>query len=291
MTVDPIEKTAKVYLDYLTSAISDGQATNVASTFGKAWSGILTDPHVPCDQLNLLSDRNRDDIFLWNRRYPAMVDACLHHLVERRAASQAYAQAVCAWDASFTYQGLDQLSTRLAHHLVRLGVGPEVLVPFCFPKSAWTVVAMLAVMKAGGATVAIDPTYPISRVQGIIRDTNAKGAVAAPATASLLKDLVSHVVVVDRASLRKLPAPAGTPCTTVRGTNPAFVVFTSGSTGKPKAIVVEHRAICTSSTANARFMQIDSKSRVLQFAAYTFDVSIQDIFTTLIDGGCVHSVR
>ena len=215
------------------------------------------------------------------------MNSCLHHIIDQHVGSQPHAQAVCAWDASFSYQELDRLSTRLAHHLVGLGVGPEVFVPFCFPKSAWTVVTMTAVLKAGGATVALDPSYPRSRVEAILQQVNAKMIVVAPILAALFDGFTQRVVVVDRAFVRSLPLFPHRPCSTVSGCHPAFVVFTSGSTGKPKGITVEHRAICTSSMANGDFMRLGPGSRVLQFAAHTFDVSVQDIFTTLMMGGCV----
>ena len=88
--------------------------------------------------------------------------------------SQPDAVAIHAWDGNFTYSELDEIVTRLAHHLRHLGVGLEVLVPICFGKLAWAIVAMLAVLQAGGAFVPLDPSHPLGRLQNIISRVGAR---------------------------------------------------------------------------------------------------------------------
>ncbi|KAJ5642799.1 acetyl-CoA synthetase-like protein [Penicillium lividum] len=103
----------------------------------------------------------------WNRTVPARVNRCVHMLVEERCRAQPDAPAVCAWDGDLTYGELDALLSVLAAHLAERGVGPEIFVPLCFEKSRWTTVAMLGVMKAGGAFVLLDLSYPPVRLRGI----------------------------------------------------------------------------------------------------------------------------
>ncbi|KAH5617363.1 hypothetical protein HBI23_258200, partial [Parastagonospora nodorum] len=86
----------------------------------------------------------------WNKIVPPAVDRCVHDLFVEQARARPSAPALCAWDGEMTYRELDEQSTRLAGHLIRLGVAVEDMVPLCFEKSMWTVVAMLAVLKAGG---------------------------------------------------------------------------------------------------------------------------------------------
>ena len=259
----------------------------MARTLCQALHYVVETPAGTVGDADLFGEEHLRQVMAWNSIEPQTKDACVHTIVEQQVARQPDAPAVCGWDADFTYYKLDQISGRLAHHLVGLGVGPEVLVPLCFEKSAWTIVAMLAVLKAGGACVALNPAHPIDRLQSIINDTAATVIITSPDHEGTFESIVNHVVAVDASSLKKLPVPENTWRSPVKPNNPGFVVFTSGSTGKPKGIILEHRALCTSAREHGAAMRIGPTSRVLQFAAYTFDVSIGEIFTTLMYGGCI----
>ena len=287
INVEVSEGGASVDLDYWTDCLSDGQAANVASTFVQSLQNITYHSEQTIGQLNHLSDRDRQQIQSWNSMMPDFVNDCVHNVIGQQTQSRPDAAAICAWDANFTYAELDELAGRLAHHLVTLGVGPETFVPTCFDKSAWTVVAMLAVLKAGGACVPLDATHPRSALETRVRDTQARIVVASPKRADTFKDIVPYVVAVDLSCLDQLPIYKGAACTTVQPINPCFVIYTSGSTGQPKGVVLEHRAITTSANAHGSVIPIGPDSRVLQFAAYTFDNSLAEIFTTLMRGGCV----
>ncbi|KAF7449952.1 EntF, Non-ribosomal peptide synthetase modules protein [Pyrenophora tritici-repentis] len=118
------------------------------------------------------------------------------------------APAICAWDGEMTYGELDALSSRIAGHLVELGVKPEVIVPLCFEKSMWTVVAMLAVLKAGGAFAPLDPEHPASRHEEIFRQTKARVVLASERHTSLCKRDGRAVVTVNKASAYQLLSEA-----------------------------------------------------------------------------------
>lgn len=240
------------------------------------------------DSIEVISPQDIDQVLKWNRESPAeVIEECVHRIFEERVLRQPYAPAIRAWDADLTYRELDRLATQLSHHLVSLGVGPEVMVPFCFEKSTWAVVSMLAILKAGGACVALDPSHPIERLKGIVQDVDATIILTSTQNAAMIGGLVDSLVTVDQSLFFELPVIPKPACSTVKHANPAFVVFTSGSTGKPKGIVLEHKAIATSLNAHGKALKFGPHSRVLQFASYTFDISIQDIFTTLTRGGCV----
>jgi amino acid adenylation domain-containing protein/non-ribosomal peptide synthase protein (TIGR01720 family) len=260
----------------------------VANTFATIFRSILDDDDEIVIELRSFSDHDMTQVLKWNEEAPEKTNACVHEAIEKQASDRPEAQAVCAWDKDFTYLELNRLSNQLAHHLKSLGIGPEVMVPLCFEKSAWAIVAMLGVLKAGGACVSLDPLHPVSRLEGIIRDVDATIVLVTSKTAGIFVPLVQNVLTIDQIFLNALP-PLGSsaPCTAVKPVDPAFVVYTSGSTGKPKGVVLEHASICTSVAAHGSALQIGEGSRVLQFAAYVFDISIQDIFTTLMRGGCV----
>jgi amino acid adenylation domain-containing protein len=150
---------------------------------------------------------------------------------------------------------------------------------------------MLGVLKAGGACAALDPQHPIERLQTMITDLEAEIIVSSSANVDLLKRIANTIVVVDSSSpyllLEESQDPLRKEWRKAQSCDAAFVVFTSGSTGKPKGIVVEHTAFCTSAREHGAALQLGVDSRVLQFAAYTFDVSLGEMFTTLMHGGCI----
>jgi len=287
VNVEVSDEGAVVDLDYWTDFLSDGQAANVASTFVQSLKNLTYHSGQTVGQLDHLSDRDRQQIQSWNSKMPEFINDCVHNVIGQQTQLRPNAAAICAWDASFTYAELDELAGRLAHHLVAFGVGPETFVPTCFDKSAFTIVAMLGVLKAGGACVPLDATHPKKALETRVRDTQAQIVVASPKRANIFEDIVPCVVAVDLSLLDRLPVCKGAVCTTVQPINPCFVIYTSGSTGQPKGVVLEHRAITTSANAHGSVIPFGPDSRVLQFAAYTFDNSLAEIFTTLMRGGCV----
>ena len=145
---------------------------------------------------------------------------------------------------------------------------------------------MLAVLKAGGACVALDANHPKEALKTRIIDTRASFVLTTPRRAELFEDLVPNVICVSKELFGQLPQSPGPVRSSVRPENPAFVIFTSGSTGKPKGVVLEHRSVVTSMFAHGPKLGIGPGTRFLQFASYPFDVSLEEIFTTLILGGC-----
>lgn len=278
----------EVKAEYDKKALSEEYALGVAFQFEhvlKQLDEIETDATIA--SVEVFSPHDIQTVNQWNGTLPERLESCIHELFAKQAASQPEKPAICAWDGVFTYREVDQLSTKLAHHLTNLGVRPEVKVPLCFDKSAWTVIAQIAVLKAGGAVVSLHPAHPLIRLQSIIRDVNAKTLLVASALAKKFTGLVENIVSVDSNFLTTLPSFALSPVSKVKPFNPAFVIYTSGSTGSPKGVVLEHTSVCTSVAAHGSALQIGPDSRVLQFAAYVFDISISDIFATLTRGGCV----
>lgn len=237
-------------------------------------------------EMNFLSERNRQSIRSWQGDIPPTSTACIHHKIEAQALARPDAPAVFAWDDSFTYGQLNSLAERVANHLVAAGVGPEVLVPLCFEKSAWTYVGILAVLKAGGAYVPLNPQHPKPRLVSIVRRSGASVVLSSPENFDLCKSLVDNVVLLSPGALAAMEASPRT-SNGVTSQNVAYVMFTSGSTGEPKGVVVNHGSFVSASQIHGEDMLYGPETRLLQFAAYSFDTSIDEIFTTLLFGGCV----
>lgn len=111
------------------------QAKNVASTFDKVCSAVLTQPNHLVNDVDFLGDRHKQKIAQWNQTALEKVDKCIHDIIQEQSVRRASHEAVCAWDGTFTHHDLDVITSRLAEHLIQLGVGPEVRVPLCFEKS------------------------------------------------------------------------------------------------------------------------------------------------------------
>jgi amino acid adenylation domain-containing protein/non-ribosomal peptide synthase protein (TIGR01720 family) len=227
-------------------------------------------------------------------RRRAVDDTSLHSLCEQRVRRQPGAQAICSWDGDFSYEELWTLSALLRDQLVAAGIGPGSVVALCFEKSAFAVVAMLGALMAGGAFMALDPAHPIGRLEHIVTKAKAALVVTSLSLAHLFRTSPFEVHELSRDTLQRVtqpgtrhPAGAATSSTTQQSSDPAVIIFTSGSTGKPKGIVLPHSSIVSSCLAHIEPYGLNTESRVLQFAAYTFDESIEDVFSTLIAGGTI----
>ncbi|VBB81510.1 Putative Nonribosomal peptide synthetase [Podospora comata] len=231
------------------------------------------------------SDHDLRQIRRWNAFTPPVEETTIHHLFQQQVKRQPNAVAVCSLEGSLTYLEVDEHSSSLATQLVDAGVSTGTFVGVCFDKSIWTVVAILAVFKAGGIYVPIDPAHPRSRIEESVERVGIEVALASDVGARVLDGLCRYVITLNGPP----PAPradAIPPFNSVPSSI-AYLLFTSGSTGKPKGLLMSHSAICTSIVHHGREFAAGPHWRTLQFGAHTFDLSIGEFFTTLAHGGCI----
>ncbi|KAF6823353.1 nonribosomal peptide synthase [Colletotrichum musicola] len=215
-------------------------------------------------------------------------------LFSEQARTRPHAVAVEAWDASLTFARLDALSASLARDLSdRLGLRRGESAALLYGKSAWVVVAILAVLRAGATCALLSPDDGRHRLHNMaVEQMRAKVIIASPAheetARALLRDSDDHnssIVVLDPDSdLFRHPDRATTFLDLCRPSDVAFVVFSSGSTGKPKGIRLAHSSLCLSVLNYTRHLGISDKTRLFQFSAYTFDVGIGDVIASLVTG-------
>jgi amino acid adenylation domain-containing protein/thioester reductase-like protein len=167
-------------------------------------------------------------------------------------------------------------------------MGANARVPFCLEKSTWAIIAMLGILKAGGAFIPLDPTQPHERRQALIQQLDARVLLVSPGVKAACRGLADITVEITPMFLREISTKTlSQKLPKVDPNSVAYILFTSGSTGTPKGVVVEHSPISTSLLAQSRFYSLDSSTRILQFASYTFDMSILEIFSALTSGGSV----
>lgn len=289
ISVHQVDSTFTCELWHRTTGLSQVHAANVASTYVHILLELVRDETQSLGTINLVGERDSQQIRAWNSQMPSTVHSCMHDLVSQQVSKTPSRTAICSWDGELSYAKLEQRSERLAVHLRQNGVKAEVVVPCCFEKSLWAVIAQLAILKAGGACTFVDVSHPARRVNQIVEQTYARLVLASPNTKHVFESLNVEILCVDSQNFDNLPALTAPWDGSLDAgpTSNAFVVYTSGSTGIPKGIVLEHAALCTSIRDHGEAMGFQPESRVLQFAAYSFDVSIADQFTTLIHGGCV----
>ena len=245
--------------------------------------------------LSRVSERDLHDVWKWNEAVPESVEDCVHNVFAKRVAETPEAPAVCAWDGELTYVQLDLYSTLLAGRLVNsgLGVGPGAIVPLCFEKSAWVPVAILAVMKAGAASVALDTTLPRSRLESIVGQLSAKVILSSKSCAKIAADItdVPTMVVGDDDWVNngeQLFQPIPTPrMPTISPSSALYIVFTSGSTGAPKGATVTHANFCSAIRHHQSELGFERSSRVFDYTSYAFDVAWSNVLHTLTVGACL----
>lgn len=240
---------------------------------------------VPLKELSIVSPADMKILEKFNPEVQPM-EQCMHWLIEEQARLQPNAMMIDSWDGQLTYGEANEYSDRLAGVLIGLGVGPEVMVPFAFEKSAWGVIAIHAIMKAGGACVAMDMSHPRARHEKIVADTEAKVIVASKSHAENI-DYVPHVIALDRQALDRMPRRPASARTKVLPNNTAWVVYSSGSTGTPKGSILEHRSLCTTSRINSGLLTCNSSTRAIHFSSYSFDVCIEETSIIPMYGGCI----
>lgn len=240
------------------------------------------------NNVEALNFEDKLEILTWNSAsITPSVDKSLVELFEEQESTHASSPAIDAHDGTLTYGELDALSNKLAAELKWQGVSPEDIVPFIFEKSLWTTVAVLAVLKAGGTCVPIEPSWPFSRKEYIVRTTAAKVLLTSAQEHDAANGLAQKVLTVDHDAMSLLAEPNSTQETSAAANQLAFVMFTSGSTGPPKGVMLEHSNIASMIAAFKREVELPSKARVLQFAAHVWDDFLLDTFSALLTGGCL----
>ncbi|KZL81169.1 nonribosomal peptide [Colletotrichum incanum] len=298
-----------VTIEYPNSFMTTQKADSIIEAFKTAVMALVNNPSAEVAATSLLSKSEETLLRSWNSSNRLEVnDRCVHELVQETCARRSSHPAICSWDGNLTFLELDKLSASLAHTIISLFGGHSraagAVVALIFEKSMWAVVAMLAVARTGAAFVHIDPDGPRNRAKTMLEKTRAtlcltsplqmcRQDMFSPLTLFIMDESVT-VLAVDRSVVKLNPgggesegAATAASLPSVRPSSTFYIIFTSGSTGVPKGVVVPHKSFCSAVAANLSSFEMTSHSRVLQFAHYSFDESLEETFHALVAGACV----
>ena len=252
---------------------------------GELLSQMVSHLDVPVDALRYVpADEARELLRLSAHRTTADASGTLHERFESRVAMDPHRVAVTCDGQEVTYGELNDMANRLAHHLRRLGVGPDVLVGLATERSMDVVLGVLGILKAGGAYVPVDLSYPAQRLAFMLDDCQAPVLVTHSAVLKQLPPTDAAMVCID-AVLQDEALPKANPEHCNRPADLAYVIYTSGSTGQPKGALVTHENVVRLFTATEAWFQFQPDDVWTLFHSYAFDFSVWEIWGALLYGG------
>ncbi|MEH1847549.1 MAG: amino acid adenylation domain-containing protein, partial [Nostoc sp.] len=255
--------------------------------FQNLLSAIVENPQARVGEIPMLTELERHQLLVeWNEtacEYPT--DKCIHQLFEEQVQRTPSSVAVVFENQQLTYQELNHRANQLAHYLLSLGVGKEVLVGICVERSIEMVVGILGILKAGGAYVPLDPAYPQQRLSYMLTDSGVQVLLTHSELSSSLLSHSAQVVCLDTHSVVICEQSSANPVSDIENTNLAYVIYTSGSTGNPKGVLIPHYNVVRLLAATKSWFNFNENDIWTLFHSYAFDFSVWEIWGALVYGG------
>lgn len=274
-------------LDYRTSLYRRETIARMAGHLSAILAAVAKNPHLPVGDIDILCPEERTALFdQFNPRpTPAPHWKTVCEAIEAHAQKRPDHVAVVAENGTLTYGQLNRLSNRAARAIAAAGGGRDRIVAVVADRSTWSVAGMLAALKSGSAYVGLDTHYPADRIAFILEDTDAPCVVGSADQLGGL-DFQCAAVPLDG----ELPADDTNPGLAEGGNALAYCIFTSGSTGNPKGVLIEHRSMVNFIDWYATHHRMTPESGCAAFAAFSFDVSVVQIFAPLVSGSTLHVI-
>jgi amino acid adenylation domain-containing protein len=268
---------------YSTDLFDAPTPARMAAHLENLLAAAAAQPDLPLSRLAWLSDGERHQVVLgWNdTAVDYRTDVSLHRLIEEQVERTPQTVAVTYEGRELTYRQLNERANQLAHHLRRLGAGPESLVGIAAERSLELVVALVATLKAGAAYVPLDPGYPRERLQYMLEDAGIEILLTQSHLLDVLPEAEAERVLLDQFEWDSGTDNLGV---AVDPGHPAYAIYTSGSTGRPKGAVIPHRGIVNRLLWMQEAYGLGPDDRVLQKTPFSFDVSVWEFFWPLLTG-------
>ncbi|WP_031470886.1 non-ribosomal peptide synthetase, partial [Sciscionella sediminilitoris] len=262
----------------------------MGARFVRLLEAALGEPAVPVRDLPLLAAAERRRVLdEWQGGTHVEAHVSFPELFTARVRAMPEQPALAGGGVTLSYRELDARSSRLARHLIGLGLRPESRAVLIMPLSVEAVVALLAVLKAGGTYVPVDPAYPAERIDYLVRDAAPEVVLTTAEPAGRVPDTAAPVVAVDALDLDGLaggPVADGERRAPLRPEHPAYIIYTSGSTGRPKGVQITHRSL------SAYVQRCAGEYTAVGGVAWlhtpiSFDMTVTSLYTSLARGGLV----
>lgn len=277
-------------VDYDKNLFSSAAIALLAEQFQTLVASAIANPNLTISRLKILSANQLQQLLVdFNQTqtdYPQ--DKCIHQLFTEQAAKTPDNIAVVFVDEQLSYRELNNQANQLANYLTQLGVKPDVLVGVCLERSHLSIVAILAVLKAGGAYLPLDPTIPSDRLGVILQDSQVQVLLTQEKLLSSLPAHTARVVCLDRRDA--IASGCENPISSVTCENLAYVIYTSGSTGTPKGVAVEHRQLCNYLNSILEKLDLPDAASFATVSTFAADLGNTVIFSALCTGRCLHII-
>ncbi|MFD9223621.1 MupA/Atu3671 family FMN-dependent luciferase-like monooxygenase [Streptomyces sp. NPDC060064] len=275
-------------LEYSTDLFEKDTALSIGDQFSAVLAAAVAAPDTPLRQLPVLSpDETRHVLVDWNPPSEPVPDVLVHELIAEQAARTPDAPALLGADQqpqdAMTYRELDRRAEALAARLRAYGVAADVPVGVYLDRSPDLVVTLLAVLKAGGAYLPLDPGYPADRIAFMAEDSRTPVIVTRVSLARRIAGLPASPLLLDAPERDVTPA-GPSPAGTVSPQHLAYVIYTSGSTGRPKGVMISHRNVRTFFGGMDKVLGGDSPNTWLAVTSMSFDISVLELLWTLAHG-------
>jgi amino acid adenylation domain-containing protein len=276
----------RVAFAYRSALFDEPMIDAMLEAFETLVTAIVHDPNRPVSQLPLLSPAaERRQLVDWNATARPLTGRRVERLFERQAEIRSNALAIVDGPAELTYSALNERANRLAHYLRSRAIADGACVGICFERGTNAIVAILAILKAGGTYVPLDPLYPRDRLAHMLVDTGVVLALSEGRASAPLAGLPVEVVQLDRdaSAFDGFSAANMEDTGHERSTDPAYIMYTSGSTGTPKGVLVPHAGIERLVT-DTDYFSIAPHDAVAHASTLAFDASTFEIWAALLNG-------
>jgi amino acid adenylation domain-containing protein len=274
-------------LIYNTDLFDRSTILRMLTHFQTLLEGVAHNPDARLSELPLLTKEEQKQAREWSKSESEYErDLCVHTLVEAQAARRPGAVALVYGDRQLSYGELNERANQLAHYLRKRGVGLEVRVAVLLEPSIEFVVALLAILKAGGSYVPLDPAYPQQRLEFMLEDA----AVRLLLTSRGRTEMREEVVYLDETWEQFADESRENPQTKTTAEDLAYVIYTSGSTGRPKGVAIPHRAI-NRLLRNTNYLELEESDRIAQLTNVSFDVATPEIWGALTSGATLVGLK